>query len=207
MKTYRKLLCAVVVAFLCIVAGAQNVSCHFGVIGNLGINEFKDFKNLNNASQLGGGAGISLLLKVPCYFSIQPTVKYEFTKFRVPQAEYGSAIVEQQVVSVPVPIQWGPDLGILRPFVEVVPFANFNLDGKWRREEVKGGWANARNFLSTTQLGVGLGGGIELWKLQISARYNWLFGDWQQIKASGNPFNNISGKRSGITVSVAFFFN
>lgn len=207
MKIRRTLLCAVVAAFACIGAGAQNVSCHFGVIGNLGINEFKDFKNLKNASQLGGGAGITLLLKVPCYFSIQPTVKYEFTKFRVPQAENNPAIVEQHIVTVPIPIQWGPDLGILRPFVEAVPFANFNLDGKWRQEGVQDGWASARNFLSATQLGVGLGGGIELWKLQISARYNWLFGDWQQIKASGNPFNNISGKRSGITVSVAFFFN
>lgn len=207
MKIYRTLLCAVAAAFLCIGAGAQNVSCHFGVIGNLGINEFKDFKNLKNASQLGGGGGISLLMKVPCYFSIMPTIEYELTKFKVPQNEGNQAIVEQQVISVPIPIQWGPDLGILRPFVEVVPFANFNLDGKWRQEGIQDGWASARNFLSSSQLGVGLGGGMELWKLQISARYNWLFGDWQQIKANGNPFKNISGKRSGITVSVAFFFN
>jgi hypothetical protein len=52
--------------------------------------------------------------------------------------------------------------------------------------------------------GVGLGGGLEVWKLQVSARYNWNLGP---LAKASTAFGTIMQNKNfgGVTLSVAFF--
>ena len=78
-------------------------------------------------------------------------------------------------VELPVSFQWGPDLLIFRPFVDVTPFVGHLLhnnvdtiiDGHLY------GSAQGRSGRQTIEYGVGVGGGIDIWKLRLIARYNW----------------------------------
>ena len=59
---------------------------------------------------------------------------------------------------------------------------------------------------------LGIGGGIEVWRLQISARYNWDFGTlydvagWDDIKDHFDELNAESSSFGGVTLNLSFFF-
>ena len=54
-----------------------------------------------------------------------------------------------------------------------------------------------RDMLRRLEYGVGVGGGLEIWKLQISARYNWDLGPY--LKGE-------EGKFRYTTLSLAILF-
>ena len=70
--------------------------------------------------------------------------------------------------------------------------------------------------ISRLEYGLGLGAGVEIWKIQVTARYNWNFGSlfdaggnapgaseiWSTAKESVLEGKNFSG----VTLSVAFLF-
>ena len=191
---------------LCISASAQNASCHFGVLGGVSVNTFKGVTNIKDLAKgvAGWQAGATLLVKLPAYFSIQPTVQFDRVIMRIPDA----LTIKQNVLDVPVPIQWGPDLGIIRPFIQAVPFVDFNLGG--RAENNSGEARDIKEAFKTAQFGVGVGGGFELWKLQLSFRYNWSLGQWADlgnIPLDGTFKDYMDARRSGFVFSLAFFFN
>lgn len=201
---------AIIAALVCLAVGlnasAQNVSCHFGVQGGVSVNTFKgvsNFDEFKSKGLAGWQAGATLLIKLPAYFSIQPTVQFDRVVMQIPDAT-----IKQNVLDVPVPIQWGPDLGIIRPYIQAVPFVDFNLGGK--AKDLSGVWQDAKDAFSTAQFGVGVGGGFELWKLQLSFRYNWALGQWAdlgKIPLDGTFKDYMNGRRSGFIFSLAFFFN
>jgi len=97
---------------------------------------------------------------------------------------------------------------VARPFLDVTPYVGYSLSNKIKadvaglEEVVKGG--NGLDY------GLGLGAGINVWKLQAIVRYNWNFGvlgnyeDFADIKL--DDLNSENDTFGGITVSVAFFF-
>ena len=77
-------------------------------------------------------------------------------------------------LELPVSVQWGPDLLLFRPFVDVTPFIGYAVNSKVGVEDyIHTDWDGYMNKLS---YGLGLGGGIEVWRLQFTCRYNWNFG-------------------------------
>ncbi len=98
-----------------------------------------------------GHIGVTWQQKVAMGFSFQPSVLFNMKGME------GSQIGS---VEVPVAVQWGPDLLLFRPYVEFVPFVGVNIFG---------------NGVQPTKMecGFGLGGGLEIWKIQVDARYNW----------------------------------
>src|SRR5574344_1049937 len=77
-------------------------------------------------------------------------------------------------VKLPLGIQWGIKLGPVRPYATVVPYIGYalshNLDVAIDQETLKKYW-NAFDW------GVGVGVGIDIWKFQVSAKYNWALGN------------------------------
>ena len=63
----------------------------------------------------------------------------------------------------------------------------------------KGDWKDLRRF----EYGLGLGGGLEIWKFQFTCRYHWNLGNLaaaESVKAvTKTNFN-------GVTLSVALLF-
>lgn len=186
----------VIVIVALVISIAASAQSHFGVIGGL------NFSNAPKASEFADGsafkmatlyhAGLTYQYKFTLGFSVQPSILYQVKGTNL-LAEDGSTVQEKLrdgSIEIPVALQWGPDLLLFRPYVEAVPYIGFNVmhEGNFSPEKFQGG--------------VGLGGGIEIWKLQISARYNWDFTPHAQ---------NVDGAEQNwayryTTLSLAFIF-
>lgn len=190
MKRFLAILVAVAISAI---ASAQS---HYGFIGGL------NFSNAPKASEFADGsafkmatlyhAGVTYQYKFTMGFSMQPSILYA-VKGTDLLAEDGSTVSEKLrdgSVEIPVAFQWGPDLLLFRPYVEVVPYVGFNVmhKGDFVPQSVQGG--------------VGLGGGIEIWKMQLSARYNWDFNPHSKGAAEGDP----QWAYRFTTLSLAFIF-
>lgn len=212
MKRYIIVVAAVLMAFAT-TAGAQ---VKFGVTAGMNFNSAK-ISDVKMDAKAGWNVGATLQVDLPLGFSIQPSLVYmhKAAGFEVPALS--SAIVDdlklqvlQTVGSVvlPVSVQWGPDLIVARPFLDVTPYVGYSLTNKVKsdfagvEETVKGG--NGLDY------GLGLGAGLNVWKLQAIVRYNWNFGvlgnykDFSEVELGS--LKTDSETFGGITVSLAYFF-
>ena len=148
------------IALLCVVAllsSPQANAMKYGVIGGAA------FPGKGSTdSQTVWSAGGTVQMKLPLGFSVQPSLVCSF----------GS----QNSLNLPVSLQWGPDLLLLRPFLDVAPYVGYGFSGH-----------------GDVRYGVGVGGGLDIWRLQVSCRYNWGLED------------SVSNYR-GTILTVAFLF-
>ena len=119
-------------------------------------------------------------------------------------------------LEVPVSLQWGPDLLIFRPFVDVTPYVGYALSNDLKADIAglvnitDSSWEGKQRF----EYGLGIGGGIDVWKLRLIARYNWNFGSlynvdgWDDVKESIkiDDLNAESPNFGGVTVTLSYFF-
>ena len=111
-------------------------------------------------------------------------------------------------VNVPVSVQWGPNLIVARPFLDITPYVGYTLSNNVKT--VVGDVKSIVKGEKSVDYGIGLGGGINVWKLQAIVRYNWSFGTMGDISgfANLNLEDVIKKDRvyGGISVNVAYFF-
>ncbi|MDR2040572.1 MAG: PorT family protein [Bacteroidales bacterium] len=151
------------IAFIIVVmisfAGNVHSQVHFGVKGGLNFPKFKsDELSLKDAT--GWHAGILLQFKVPIIgLGVQPELLYTSHKMKIDNISNKIGYFE-----VPVNVRWGFNLLIVRPFILAGPYFAYavNFDGDTFKDSVK-----------KFDWGIGLGGGIEVWKLQLGLRYSW----------------------------------
>lgn len=212
MKKYIIVVAAVLMAF----ATTASAQVKFGLTAGMNFNSAK-ISDVKMDAKAGWNVGATLQVDLPLGFSIQPSLVYmhKAAGFEVPALS--SAIVDdlklqvlQTVGSVvlPVSVQWGPDLIVARPFLDVTPYVGYSLTNKVKsdfagvEETVKGG--NGLDY------GLGLGAGLNVWKLQAIVRYNWNFGVLGNYKDfTGVDLGNLNTENEtygGITVSLAYFF-
>ena len=83
-------------------------------------------------------------------------------------------------LELPVNVQWGIDLLVAKPYLLVAPFIGCNLGNAISPE----GYVSRETLSNAVRLldyGIGAGVGIDFWYLQLTAKYNWMFGpvaDW-----------------------------
>jgi hypothetical protein len=212
MKKYFIALAVALMAF----AVSASAQVKFGVTAGMNFNSAK-VADVKMDAKAGWNVGATLQFNLPLGFSLQPSVVYmhKAAGFETPSLssdflENLKAEMVQTVgsVVVPVSVQWGPDLLVARPFLDVTPYVGYSLTNKVKsdfagiEEVVKGG--NGLDY------GLGLGAGINVWKLQAIVRYNWNFGVLGNYKDfTGVNLEDIktdSETYGGITVNLAFFF-
>lgn len=163
--TSKRVLLILTLVFAVISASAQS---GFGI--KAGVNfQAEDAKGSGVEALAGYHAGVAYNLDLPLGFSFQPSLMYSVR---------GAGLGEKLTLGsleLMTSLQWGPDLLVFRPFVDVSPFACYGVNGKWDE-----------SGLSRFQYGIGLGGGVDIWHLQVVCRYNWNFG--------------------GMSLSLAYFF-
>jgi hypothetical protein len=103
-------------------------------------------------------------------------------------------------INLPVNLQFGIDLVLLRPFVVVSPYISYAIQKGATLENQP--WDDINRF----DYGVGLGVGLDIWKLQVMGKYNWGLG---KLKSANNTtwdekYDN--AKFQGFQLSVAFLF-
>lgn len=208
MKRVKIILAALIMVFSATQVSAQ---VRYGFLGGANFSE-SNCKNWTKDKLTQYQAGFTVQIKLPYGFAVQPSLLYQAKGLKFTPAEGqttpdGSAVIEQLklgFIELPVSIQWGLDLLVVRPYVEVVPFIGYGVANN------KYDW----NDLNRFEGGIGVGGGIDIWKFQISARYNWNFGSLAKIGGAldesikntdgVNPNKNLNF--GGATLSVAILF-
>lgn len=181
--------------FLMSLCFGDNISAgNFGVIGGANFHTSHP-KDVGAQTLTQWHAGILYKFNLPLGFQLQPTILYDVKAATSDTTPIDFSVGYLDFIAA---LQWGVDLILFRPYLEVSPFAGYGLEswgdlkGMWQKDGEK--W----------EYGVGLGGGLQIWRFQLNARYVWNFSDIiPQIDMRG-----VMDKMSfnGVTLSLAYFF-
>ena len=193
-----KKLSLLLVSILCLGvlnAGAQGFIIKFGY--NYSKSSVKDLKDGHNGWQ----AGIGYQTESAKGFSFQPELLYKVDGLKFSDG----AKLDLSHLELPLNVQWGPDLLIARPFVFAGPFVGYNFKRPGghgiSEEEVKA--------LNRFEWGVGVGLGLNIWKIQIAGKYNWNFGpfaDTKNIQQAMSHIESLSSFPRSFEISIGFRF-
>ena len=215
----KRLFVVIAAVLIAVTASAKG---GFGVTAGLNFNSTK-IQDVKMDSRAGMNVGITYSFNLPLGFSLQPSLVYSHSGALAtadildtsdPLSSFiGTAKAEfkQTVGSVQLPIslQWGPDLIVARPFLDVTPYIGYALSNKITGE-VTGLPEVVQKLSGELDYGIGLGAGLQVWKIQAIVRYNWNFGPMGSFKDfTSIDLGNLSTENhtyGGISVNVAFFF-
>ncbi len=151
----------------------------------------------------GYHVGMLYKFKIPVIgLTIQPELLYSEVKGNLsvtgPNGNTEGADLKLSYLQLPVGLQWGLDLMLFRPFLQVVPYVGLSMadDNSLKNLE----W-DVNKF----RYGIGLGAGIDIWKLQVSGRYSWDLGKVADFKWQGTKTFK-GDKNKGFELSLALLF-
>ena len=179
-----------------------------GIKGGLNFNSLEDInlkgvKDFDIGNSTGFNVGILYKTKIPLIgLTIQPELIYSQTNSSINTELDGRSNLNGDLklgtLMLPVGLQWGIDLMLFRPFIQAVPYIGYTVNTQNKITNLN--W-NVDKF----KYGVGLGAGLDIWKLQISGRYNWDLGDVAEFEWKGvDTFKG--GKNKGFELSLAILF-
>lgn len=199
----KKIAVLVAAVLLAVTASAQG---KFGITAGMNFNSAK-IQDIELDSRMGWSAGITYAFDLPLGFSIQPSLVYTQ---RGLQIDASNLEISRTVgsLNLPVSVQWGPDLLVARPFIDVTPYVGYSLMNKAKAEAA--GLTSDVKGKNSFEYGLGLGAGLNVWKIQAIIRYNWNFGtlgslkDFTEVDLGG--LTSDSKNYGGISLHLAFFF-
>lgn len=195
----------IMLAVLMLSGISASAQTKWGVTGGLNFNTSK-FSEIDVKAKAGWSVGGTCLIDLPLGFSLQPSLLYHQK-----EANLTSTVTQSMgYLEVPVSVQWGPDLLIFRPFLDATPYVGYALSNKLSAsvENFDTGWKGRERF----EYGLGLGAGLNVWKFQVIARYNWNFGSlydvdgWEDIKSELKGLNSDAENFGGMTLTLSLLF-
>jgi len=174
----------------------------FGLVGGFTSSRM-ELKNLSLKSVAGFHAGVTYKIPVVAGLVIQPELMYNVKGAKLSEINCRCGYIE-----LPVQVQYGVDLIVLRPYVFVEPFMGYALSSSVNVASVTT-TTDAASMNSRFEYGVSVGAGTDLFKhFQLSFKYFWNLeqgGLKSNIKELGE--NILSGKSfDGLNVTLAYFF-
>ena len=214
----KKIILTAVLAVSLMFAGMTDsvAQLRYGVIGGATFSKFNKSEIFKGENMTQYHAGLTLQLKLPLGFSIQPSLIYQVKGSKLGVQELTAAATDLSVgyLELPVSVQWGPDLLLFRPFLDVTPFVGYGLNNKVTAaggEVTRNSWND--NGIHRWEYGLGVGVGLEIWKFQVIGRYNWNFGNLMDFTSdaqdgiAGAIVNSFEkGNFGGFTLTAAFLF-
>lgn len=210
----KKLITISVIALMSLALSQTADAGRFGVKAGVNVSSLDFGSGLPGA--LGYSAGITWQWNLPLGFAIQPDLLYHVKATRL--SEISKETFGLGYVELPVNVQWGlrfADKNV-RLFAQASPFIGYAVAQTGDVEPLRTGnelidgalsssgldkWTNINRF----SYGAGLGIGIQLWALQVTAQYNWNLGKLADISnTSLSDFNDANF--GGYTISVALMF-
>lgn len=193
----------------------------------LGVKAGMNFSSINNIdlsalkatmdSRTGFQLGLALSAKIPILgIGVQPELLYSSRSTHIEPdfLRSDSNGIDQKVdvnmhyFEVPINFQIGLDLILLRPYLMISPFFGYTISNNIKLDGIKHDidWDDLNRWSS----GIGIGAGIDIWKLQLSAKYNWSFGnmvkDPESAKSAISEIFSGKGNFKGFEVALAVFF-
>ncbi len=209
-----KRILTIAVAFVLLFSVQASAQVKWGVTAGMNFNTSK-FSEIDVKAKAGWNAGVTCLVDLPLGFSVQPSLVYNQKGANIVSTKVVEASQSMGFLELPVSVQWGPDLLVFRPFLDVTPYVGYAISNKYSASvagvDVSGNsekWDGLQRF----EYGVGIGGGINVWKLQAVVRYCWNLGSlynvdgWEDIKDQIPNLNKESRNFGGVQVGVSFFF-
>lgn len=207
---------------LCVMTFWSSQTLRAGDFGVVAGASFTGIKEVSPELATGYHAGITYKFHLPLGFALQPSLQYHMKSSLVEGAISDITTFDYKMgyVELPVSLQWGPDLLVFRPFVDITPFIGYALNNEASAVKVQGDFLskvqNKWEGVNRLEYGLGLGAGIEVWKLQLVCRYNWNFGDLFDAEGNTAAFNDMmelakdsvknGNNFGGVTLSLAFLF-
>lgn len=176
---------------------------NFNSMSDIEVNDIK--RSINRKT--GFHAGILYKIDLPSGFGIQPELLYIQKGGTLSEVQTESSAhtdlgnggdFKMHYLQLPVNIQWGIDLVLFRPFLMVSPFLSYQISKE----------SNIKDLAWDTEklgYGIGLGAGLDIWKFQVSGKYNWDLGKASEFKWNGTKTFK-GGKNRGFELSLAFIF-
>ncbi len=202
---------ALILSVFLMSALALQAQSGFGIKAGMNFNsmsdvEVNDIKTSINR-KTGFHAGVLYKLGLPAGFALQPELLYvqKGGSLNMNASDESSATapvkngeLKMHYLQLPVNVQWGIDLVLFRPFIMVSPFLSYEISKSSSVKEIK--WdSNKLGY------GIGLGAGLDVWKFQVSGKYNWDLGKASEFEWDGlRTFKG--GKNRGFELSLAFIF-
>lgn len=188
----KRLRILIIAALLLLSARAMGANGGFGIIGGATFSQ-TSLKELNPKNPANFHVGMTYQAMLGLGFSLQPSLIYNVREFQVPMDGGTPVQLGPGFIELPVAIQWGLDLLLLRPFVELAPYVGYAVNS-YKNEGAE--------LINRFQYGAGVGGGIEVWKFQISCRYNWNFSNLFRT----DSYSDAKLQYRGVNLSFAFIF-
>ena len=194
---------------LCVMTFWSSDALRAGDFGVTGGASFTGLKDVSKDMTTGYHAGITYKFHLPLGFAIQPSLLYHLKSSTVDSALQTGSLAGLDVgyLEFPVSFQWGPDLLLFRPFFDVSPFVGYALNNDIRHASARGVVETMKNKwdgMNRLEYGLGIGGGLEIWKIQVVARYNWNFGQLFETRSRAISFNDKNF--GGVTLTAAILF-
>lgn len=205
----------IIVAAVLVSSFAASAKGGLGVTAGFNTNSTK-VQDIQTAPRTGFNVGVTYSLNLPLGFSLQPSVVYSHKSANLNLTGVGvlDALMNDKVfqnvgsVNVPVSVQWGPNLIIARPFLDITPYVGYTLSNTIKG--MVGDFDSAIKGEKSLDYGVGLGGGLHVWKLQAIVRYNWSFGTMGNLNGFTelelDDVKNANRVYGGLSVNLAYFF-
>ncbi len=199
----KKVLIAALALFVSVAASAEG----FGIIGGFTNSQIK-LKDTNFKNSAGVHAGFAYNLPLGAGFAFQPELIYNVKGYNWQGDTDASGLKESAkkfgYVELPLQLQWGLDLVMLRPYGFVEPFVGYAVTGKnvLTKGETTINWDNMKSRL---EYGLGVGAGLEVYnRIQLSFKYYWNFEgatQWSEVtdKIKGRGF-------TGLVFTAGIFF-
>ena len=147
--------------------------------------------------------GVTAQFPVGMGFCIQPSLLYQVKGMSLDQIAGSSAddvinSIEGKVgfAEIPVQVQWGPDLLLFRPYVFAEPFIGYRL----HEDIFSSSDISYADEMKKLEYGFGVGAGIDIWKLQVSAKWFWNMGTIYRGESESLD------KLHGFSVTLSIFF-
>ena len=169
----------------------------FGVKGGLNFNDLGDVeKSFSNTYDKRTGFHFGVMYQAEISgtgIAVQPELMYMRTGVK----NHGDGIYTDNLI-LPVNLQLGLDLIMLRPYILVAPYVTYAVGKGDEFADAKWGDINRFNY------GIGAGIGLDIWRLQITGKYNWDMDSLAKDDYMSGGFKN--AKFKGFQLSAGFFF-
>jgi hypothetical protein len=176
----RKIL-LILVAFMFI--GSIQAQLRFGLKAGVNFSKFNSTEQTLVKEGTAWQVGLASQFKIPLVgLGVQPELLYSINKGKDNSIGY---------FTVPVNLRWQPlPIPVIKPVILVGPYFGYAVNIK--------GFKNFKDDIKRFDWGIGLGAGVEIWKLQIEGRYNW---GLQNV-----GIENFDLKNNVFTLSAIYFF-
>jgi len=175
-----------------VLTGTTDAKIRMGLKGGLNFASFST-KSLNFDNRTGWHAGLMMNIGLPLGLSLQPELLYSakgVNNAAIAMNPDSPMDMTMGYIEIPVELQWGIKLPLIRPYISLAPYLSYAVNDNISVMTLKK-WDK----------GIGIGAGVDIWKLQVSVKYVWGFGELNSQRNSGDP----SAKNRNVMLSVGLF--